>query len=98
MIVPVESSADASIPARSFATSKNPLLHVCDLYNTALCLRIFLVLDYGHVQFFLAFAEADIRCAITAAPKGFFSRFPAAIVWLSSCSPRSGRRGCGRVR
>jgi hypothetical protein len=48
--------------AKSFATSKNSLLHICDLYDTALCLRI---LHHGHVQSFLAFAECDVCFAIT---------------------------------
>src|SRR5436309_9274986 len=51
--------------ARSFATNKNPLLHVCDLYDTALCLRVLWILHRCHVQFFLAFAECDVGCAIT---------------------------------
>ncbi len=33
----------------SFATNKNPLLHICDLYDTALCLRVLWVLHHGHV-------------------------------------------------
>src|ERR1700730_13763126 len=48
-----------------FATSKNPLLHICDLYDTALCLRVLWILHCSHVQFFLAFAECDVCCAIT---------------------------------
>src|SRR5438132_13383878 len=53
-----------SPPARSFVTSKNPLLHICDLYDAALCLRVLWILHHGHVQFFLAFAERDVGCAI----------------------------------
>src|ERR1700736_5641924 len=49
----------------SFATSKNPLLHVCDLYDTALSLRVLWIFHHRHVQFFLAFAERDVCCAIT---------------------------------
>ncbi len=48
-----------------FFAEKNPLLHVCDLYDTALCLRVLWILHHGHVQFFLAFAECDVCCAIT---------------------------------
>src|SRR5438094_10604754 len=50
---------------RSFATSKSPLLHVWDLYDAAFCLRVLWILYHGHVEFFLAFAEGDVRCAIT---------------------------------
>src|SRR5437870_6129892 len=42
-----------------------PLLHVCDLYDAALGLRVLWILDHGHVQFFLAFAEGDVGGAIT---------------------------------
>src|SRR5260370_26880666 len=56
---------DTSSPPKSFATSKNPLLHICDLYDAALCLRVLWILHHGHVQFFLAFAECDVCCAIT---------------------------------
>jgi hypothetical protein len=41
------------------------LLHIWDLYDTALCLRVLWVLHHRHVQFFLAFAEGDVCCAIT---------------------------------
>jgi hypothetical protein len=43
---------------------QNPLLHICDLYDTALCLRVLWILHHSHVQFFLAFAEGDVCCAI----------------------------------
>src|SRR6058998_2780835 len=56
---------DTSPPLRSFATSKNPLLHICDLYDTALCLRVLWILHHCHVQFFLAFAEGNVCCAVT---------------------------------
>src|SRR6266699_4293444 len=56
---------DTSPPPRSFAASKNPLLHICDLYNAAFCLRVLWILHHSHVQFFLAFAERDVCCAIT---------------------------------
>src|SRR5439155_1918534 len=42
-----------------------PLLQVCDLYDTDPCLRVLWILHYSHVQFFLAFAECDVCCAIT---------------------------------
>src|SRR6266516_2755041 len=45
--------------------AKIPLLHICDLYDTALCLRVLWILHHSHVQFFLAFAECDVCCAIT---------------------------------
>ena len=48
-----------------FFAEKNPLFHICDLYDTALCLRILWILDHCHVEFFLAFAECDVCCAIT---------------------------------
>src|SRR5437762_6802932 len=48
----------------SFATNKNPLLHICDLYDAALCLRVLWILHHSHVQFFLAFAEGDVGCAV----------------------------------
>src|SRR5207245_8355410 len=41
------------------------LLHICDLYDAALCLRVLWILYHSHVQFFLAFAECDVCCAIT---------------------------------
>src|SRR5438552_11515436 len=41
------------------------LLHICDLYDTAFCLRVLWILHHRHVQFFLAFAERDVGCAIT---------------------------------
>ena len=41
------------------------LLHICDLNDTALCLRVLWILHHSHVQFFLAFAEGDVCCAIT---------------------------------
>src|SRR5438552_16741376 len=47
------------------ATSKNPLLHIWDLYDAALCLRVLWILHHCHVQFFLAFAECDVCCAVT---------------------------------
>src|SRR5437870_9414431 len=53
-------------PPRSFATGKNPLLHICDLYDAAFCLRVLWILHHCHVQFFLAFAEGDVCCAITS--------------------------------
>src|SRR6266481_844245 len=43
----------------------NPLLHICDLYDTALCLRVLWILYHSHVQVLLAFAECDVCCAIT---------------------------------
>jgi hypothetical protein len=52
------------VPAKFFA-EKNPLLHICDLYDAALCLRVLWILYHSHVQFFLAFAECDVGCAIT---------------------------------
>src|SRR6266849_8927575 len=48
----------------SIATSKNPLLHICDLYDTALCLRVLWILHHRHVQFLRIFAECDVCCAI----------------------------------
>src|SRR2546430_5159683 len=57
--------SDTPPSPRSFATEKNPLLHIGDLYDTALCLRVLWILHYSHVQFFLAFAECDVCCAIT---------------------------------
>ena len=45
--------------------TENPLLHICDLYDTALCLRVLWILHHRHVQFLLAFAEGDVCCAIT---------------------------------
>src|SRR5207302_7819820 len=48
-----------------FFAEKNPLLHICDLYDTALCLRVLRILHHGHVQFLLAFAEGNVCCAIT---------------------------------
>jgi hypothetical protein len=56
---------DSSPPPRSFATNKTRLLHVCDLYDATLCLRVLWVLYHRYVQFFLAFAEGDVCCAIT---------------------------------
>jgi hypothetical protein len=50
---------------RSFATNKDPLLHIRDLYDTALCLRVLWILHHSHVQFLLAFAEGNVCCAIT---------------------------------
>src|SRR6266480_6968435 len=47
------------------AADSNPLLHICDLYDTALGLRVLWILHHCHVQFFLAFAERDVGCAIT---------------------------------
>src|SRR6266446_151879 len=44
---------------------KNPLLHICDLYDTALRLRVLWILHHCHVQFFLAFAEGNVCCAVT---------------------------------
>src|SRR5207248_1916136 len=35
------------------------------LYDAAFCLRVLWILHHGHVQFFLAFAECDVCCAIT---------------------------------
>jgi hypothetical protein len=48
-----------------FFAEKNPLLHICDLDDAALCLRVLGILHHSHVQFFLAFAERDVCCAIT---------------------------------
>ena len=48
-----------------FLAEKKPLLHICDLYDTALCLRVLWILHHSDVQFFLAFAECDVCCAIT---------------------------------
>jgi hypothetical protein len=56
---------DTSPPPRSFTANRNPLFHICDLYDAALCLRVLWILHHGHVQFFLAFAERDVCCAIT---------------------------------
>ncbi len=47
------------------SASKNPLLHIRDLYDAALCLRVLWILHHSHVQFLLAFAECDVCCAIT---------------------------------
>src|SRR5437899_12164798 len=44
---------------------QNPLLHIFDLYDTALSLRVLWILHHSHVQFFLAFAECAVCCAIT---------------------------------
>jgi hypothetical protein len=44
--------------------AENPLLHVCDLYDAALRLRVLWIL-HGHIQFFFAFAECNVGCAIT---------------------------------
>ena len=43
---------------------KSPLLYICDLYDAALCLRVFWILHHSHVQVFLAFPERDVCCAI----------------------------------
>src|SRR5207302_3062443 len=51
--------------ASSFATSKNPLLHICDFDDAALCLWVLWILDHGDEQFFLAFAECDVGCSVT---------------------------------
>src|SRR6184192_2953269 len=59
------SSFDSCVTS-SIATNKNPLLHICDLYDAALCLRVLWILHHCHVQFFLAFAEGDVCCAITS--------------------------------
>jgi hypothetical protein len=48
-----------------FITGKNPLLHICDLDDTALCLRVLWILHHSYVQFFLAFTECYVCCAIT---------------------------------
>ena len=48
-----------------FFAEKKPLLHICDLYDAALCLRVLCILYHSHVQFFLAFAEGDVGCAVT---------------------------------
>ena len=45
---------------------QNPLLHIRDLYDTALCLRVLWILHHSHIQFLLAFAECDVCCAITS--------------------------------
>src|SRR6266516_6196460 len=50
---------------RRNSSPRKPLLHICDLYDTALCLRVLWILHHSHVQFFLAFAECDVCCAIT---------------------------------
>src|SRR5438105_7001483 len=47
------------------SASENPLLHICYLYDTALCLRVLWIFYHSYVQFFLAFAECDVCCAIT---------------------------------
>jgi hypothetical protein len=57
--VPSESRETSSI-----ATNKNLLLHICDLYDTALGLLVLRILHHSHVQFFLPFAECDVCCAI----------------------------------
>jgi hypothetical protein len=44
---------------------QNPLLHICDLYDNALCLRVLWILHHSDVQFLLAFTECDVCCAIT---------------------------------
>jgi hypothetical protein len=60
-------SPDSSLHASSFVRSDRSLLHIRNLYDAAFCLRIFRILYYSHVQFFLAFAEGDVCCAI---PRG----------------------------
>src|SRR5438046_985730 len=42
-----------------------PLLHICDLYDAALCLRVLWILHHSHVQVFLPFAKGNVCCAIT---------------------------------
>lgn len=59
-----DSFLELTLATECFA-EKNPLLHICDLYDTALCLRVFWILHHSYVQFFLAFAEGDVGCAIT---------------------------------
>src|SRR6266542_2287541 len=66
---------DTSPPLRSFATSKNPLLRVGDLYDAAFCLRVLWILHHGHVQFFLAFGECDVGCAITGGDLKYVEKF-----------------------
>jgi hypothetical protein len=51
--------------AKSFATRKNLLLHICDLYDAPLCLRVLRVLDHGHVQLLIVFTECYVCRAIT---------------------------------
>jgi hypothetical protein len=48
-----------------FRHRQNLLLHIRDLYDAALCLRILWILRHSHVQFSLAFAEGHVCCAIT---------------------------------
>src|SRR6476646_6250432 len=48
-----------------FVAEGNPLFHIWDFDDTALCLRVLWILHHRHVQFFLAFAESDVCCAIT---------------------------------
>src|SRR5206468_4958024 len=58
-------SNNISHPSAPMSAGKHPLLHICDPYDTAFCLRVLGILHHGHVQFFLAFAERDVGCAIT---------------------------------
>ena len=51
--------------AGPLALCDRALLHIWDLYDTALCLRVLWILYHSHVQFFLVFAEGDVGCAIT---------------------------------
>jgi hypothetical protein len=48
---------------RNSSPIENPLLHVCDLYDAAFCLRVLWILHHCHVQFLLAFAECEVCCA-----------------------------------
>src|ERR1700720_65212 len=70
-----EVAPDTSSSPRLLATSKNPLLHICDLYDTALCLRVLGILHHRHVQFFLALAEGDVCCAITRGDLKYVQQF-----------------------
>src|SRR6266516_744699 len=50
---------------RRNSSPRKPLLHIWDLYDTALCLRVLWIIHHRHVQVFLAFAECDVCCAVT---------------------------------
>jgi len=46
-------------------SQKNPSLHICDLYDAALDLRVLWILHHSHIQFFFVFAEGDVGRAVT---------------------------------
>src|SRR5437899_7547119 len=65
-------ASECGVLLRSFSTyrrnsspKRDPLLQIWYLYDTALCLRVLWILHHSYVQFFLAFAEGDVCCAIT---------------------------------